>query len=446
MASSLEHDFLSATQGSSRLHARATELLPGGVSGSGKSMKPYPLYVRSASGSRIVDVDDRSYVDLLMGGGAAITGHANPLVWNAIQEAWTRYGSVPVVTSELELALADAIRQHLTGAEVVRFTNTGSEATAACVRLARAVTGRRLVAKFEGGFHGGGDALLVSGVRAGAGTDDSPESCVDSAGLPTSVSADTVVLPFNDSAAVERTLDRLGAQIAAVVIEPVAQFHMGCIPAEPSFLASVREATTKHGILLVFDEVVTGFRVALGGAAEIYGVVPDLRALGKAIGGGMPIGAFCGARTLLDPLVSENPEQRVFQSGTFTGNPLSVAAGLATLRWLSSSDALRTMNELGERTQANIASAAQQYGLAVQVTGLGSLFQVHFASSPIRNKRDTMRADSQLQRLFSLGVISKGVYWPPHHPALLSTAHTAADMDVVDEAVDAVFRTIAEGA
>jgi glutamate-1-semialdehyde 2,1-aminomutase len=439
-------DYTARTPRSRELWEEARRVLPGGVSGNAKFFKPHPIYIEKASGSRVVDVDGNVYIDLLAGAGSAILGHSPEVVTRAVA-AQLEQAISPIFATELEIRLARKITTHMPYMEMVRFVNSGSEATFLLSRAARAFTGRDRIAKFEGNYHGQHDFGLTGAFVAGAGSDDRPDPIAGCAGTARSSLNDLLLLPYNDAAALDIVREHAG-ELAAVFIEPLAGFGIGAIPAERDWLAALRDLTTEKGILLVFDEIVTGFRLGLGGASSWYGIRPDLGAIGKIVGGGFPVGGFGGRRDVMEKVVTPTKEpsdvkEKIFASGTFSGNPVSMAAGLAMISELERTDVYETLARRGERLRAELREAGRSAGLDLEATGVGSVFHVHFAREPIRDKRSAMRADPVRQYAFSIGMISRGVLLPPAHPGFLSTAHGEADVDEVLRVAGGVLREMA---
>jgi glutamate-1-semialdehyde 2,1-aminomutase len=439
---SAEDRYRAGRERSLRLWERACEVLPNGVSGAAKFYAPYPLFIRSARGSRIVDVDGNEYVDLLMGAGPMLLGHGHPVVLDAVRTQLELMTN-PMLPTELSLQLAERIRAHMPYLERMRFVNTGSEATRSAVRVARAVTARPLIAKCEGAFHGSDDILLVSGhSRLASGSDRRPRAVADYSGLAPNIERSVLVLPFNDpEAAVELILEH-AHELAAVIVEPVAFSSGGGVPATRAFASALREVTSRHGILLIFDEVLCAYRMGLAGAPAYLDVVPDLAAIGKAIGGGMALAAFGGRAELMEAALGpEAGEREIFQSGTFTENPLSAAAGMAVLDVLENEPALERADEAGRLLRAGLTAELQAHGVQAVVTGVASILQVHIGAERVENRRDVIRADVEETRRFLLGMVARGVLWPPIHPAVTSAAHTLED---VERAI-ATARTVLRG-
>ncbi|MEX2210605.1 MAG: aspartate aminotransferase family protein [Gaiellaceae bacterium] len=423
----------------SRAHfERARATLPQGVGARGKYLSPHPLYVRSGSGSRIEDVDGNEYLDLHLASGCLILGHAHP----AVQEAVTRQlqrGLALGLATELEAELAERVTKHMPHVERLRYATTGSEATNMAVRVARAYTGRSRVAKFEGHFHGHAhDALLASTANV-AGTKADPLPAHESAGLGRNPASELLLLSPDDC---EATIERIVANahdLAAVILEPAPLNSMPTLAPDPELISRLRDVTTKHGVLLIFDEVFTCFRLGLGGGSARFGVRPDLVALGKVIGGGLPLAAFGGRADVMDATLGVGepaPDQprSIFQSGTFSGHPLALAAGLATLTELERSDPYAELERKAEAIRLGLADVCERLGIAASASSVGSHFQIYFGvEGPIRDRRTILGSDRAFQREFCLGMICGGVYWTPGSGALVSTAHSAADAERVIE-------------
>jgi glutamate-1-semialdehyde 2,1-aminomutase len=438
--------YTARTPRSRQLWEEARGVLPGGVSGNAKFFKPYPIYIEKASGSKVVDVDGNVYIDLLAGAGSAILGHGPEAVRRALATQIEQAIS-PIFATELEIRLAQKVTTHMPYMDMVRFVNSGSEATFLLARVARACTGKERIAKFEGNYHGQHDFGLTGAFVAGAGSEHRPEPMAGCAGTKRSSLNDLLLLPYNDAAALDIVREHAD-ELAAVFIEPLAGFGIGAIPAERDWLAALRDLTAEQGILLIFDEIVTGFRLGLGGASSWFGVRPDLGAIGKIVGGGFPIGGFGGRRDIMEKVVTPTKEpsdvkEKIFASGTFSGNPVSMVAGLAMISELERGDIYDMLARRGERLRAGLREAGRREGLELQATGIESIFHVHFAGEPIHDKRSAMRADPVKQFAFSLGMISKGVLLPPAHPGFLSTAHSEADIDEVLRVAGVVLREMA---
>jgi glutamate-1-semialdehyde 2,1-aminomutase len=424
------------TTRSVRLFSRATAILPGGVDSpvrAFKSVGASPLFIRRASGSRIQDIDGNTFVDYVMSWGPLIHGHAPNGLVKALAAA-AKDGTSFGAPSPLEVALGEKVRALMPSIERVRFVSSGTEATMSAVRVARAATGRDRILKFEGCYHGHADAFLVK-AGSGALTLGTPTS----PGVTSAASADTLVASYNDLASVQAVLDANRDRIAAVIVEPIAG-NMGLVPPADGFLRALRDRCTAAGALLIFDEVISGFRAGAGGAQAVYGVRPDLTCLGKIIGGGLPVGAYGGRADLMD-LVS--PAGPVYQAGTLSGNPLAMTAGLWCLDNLSPK-LYATLAALGARLAAGIADAAREAGVAVQVNAFGSLLTPFFTDRPVRDFASATSANTAHYAAFFRGMLARGVYLPPSQfeAWFLSAAHTATDVDRTIKAARAAMREV----
>ncbi len=423
-----------------RLQEAARAVLPGGVSSpvrAFRSVGGVPPTIRSGRGAWVRDADGRRYVDMVCAWGAQILGHADPRVVAALRRRAGR-GTVFGAPAIEETQLARLILGALPGHDRVRFVSTGTEATMSALRLARAVTGRDLVLKFAGCYHGHADALLSS-AGSGALTLGTP----DSPGVPADWARTTLTAPYNDLDAVRAVFAAHGARIAAVIVEPVVG-NMGCIPPADGFLAGLREIAHAHGALLVLDEVMTGFRVAWGGAQRRFGVAPDLTCLAKVIGGGLPVGAYAGRAELMDRVAPAGP---VYQAGTLSGNPISMAAGITTLRALRGSDAYERLERAGAALEASLAAAAARHGVPVRVQRVGAMLTVFFAEPgrPLRCLADVQASRTDLFPVWHRALLEHGVSWPPsaYEAAFLSVAHDADALAHVAAAADAAFAAVA---
>lgn len=411
-------EYTSKTRTSKTLYDRAKKVLPAGVSYGLRYFEPYPFYTAKARGSKLWDVDGNEYIDFWLGHAALILGHSPKEVVKAVQkqlENGTQYGT----SHELEIALAEQVVKMVPSAEMVRFTNSGTEANMYATRLARAFTGRDTIAKFEGGWHGGYDALHV-GVKQ-------PFDLPESAGLTYGALQDTVLLPFNDLEGVEKRLKN--KQPASIVVEPVLGAG-GAVPAEKEFLKGLREFCDRKDILLIFDEVITGFRLAPGGGQQFYGVKPDITVLGKILGGGFPVGAFCGSKKIMeriDNIAYKRPHYS-FHGGTFTGNPMTMVAGLTTLKILEDGRVTSRLNGQGDEIRDRLRRIFEKHDADAQVVGLGSLFNVHFTKERIKDALAVFRADRKRLLEYNLTLMTNGVFFLPTHGGALSTAHSEADL------------------
>jgi len=425
------------TAKSDDLFRRAQELIPGGVNSPVRAFRAVgrgPLFIREAAGAAIIDADGNSYIDYVGSWGPMILGHAHTAVIEAIREAASRGTSYGAPT-ELEVELASDINAAFPSIERVRLTSSGTEAAMSAIRLARGFTGRDRIVKFEGCYHGHSDSLLV---KAGSGlaTFGTP----DSAGVPADFARNTVVVSYNDEQALTNAFEEQGDQIACVIIEPVAG-NMGCVPPRPGYLKAVRDITSRHGALLIFDEVITGFRVAYGGAQELYGVKPDLTCLGKIIGGGLPVGAFGGRTDIMDRLA---PLGSVYQAGTLSGNPLAVTAGLAILKLLKSTNPYVELERLGAKLELGLRSAATEAGIPATVNRVGSMLTAFFTDDPVTDWPSAKKSDTERYARFFRAMLEAGVYLAPSQfeCAFVSLAHSDELIENTIEAARSAVRAL----
>ena len=409
--------------GSDDLFERAQRLMPGGVNSPVRAFRGVggaPFFVARGDGARVFDVDGRSYVDFLGSWGPLILGHAAPAVVEALTEAVRRGTSYGAPTPG-EVEMADLIGRAVPSMEMVRLVSSGTEAGMSAIRLARGATGRDFIIKFDGCYHGHADSLLVK-----AGSGGATFGVPDSLGVPPALAALTLTVPFNDLDAVRRQLEAHPEQVAAVIVEPVAG-NMGVVPPAPGFLAGLRDLTARHGSLLIFDEVITGFRVAWGGAQARYGVRPDLTCLGKIIGGGLPVGAYGGSRRLMERV---SPLGGVYQAGTLSGNPLAVAAGLVTLRALQTPGTYERLEALGARVERDVVEAARAAGVPVTVNRVGSMLTVFFTDGPVTDYSSAKRADTTRYARYFHAMREGGVFLAPSQfeAAFVSLAHRDEDL------------------
>jgi len=411
-------------ESSADLFARALRLIPGGVNSPVRAFRSVggaPFFTVSARGATLTTADGRELIDFVCTWGPAIHGHNHPRIRAAIAaalDAGTSFGT----PNPYEVRMAELIHALVPSVQKVRMCNSGTEATMSAVRLARGFTGRDKIIKFSGCYHGHSDSLLIK-AGSGALTHGHP----DSAGIPAAFARETVVLPFNDPAAIDAAFAANPGQVAAVILEPYPA-NVGLILPDPGFLAHLRRACTAAGALLIFDEVMTGFRLARGGVQELAQITPDLTALGKIIGGGLPVGAFGGRADIMDLLAPLGP---VYQAGTLSGNPLAMAAGIAALELLDEERPYARLDALGRQVRDALAAACRVKGLAAQVPQTGSMFCLFLTEDPVRDYAGALRADAALFARFFRGCLEQGVYLPPsaYETAFLSTAHEGAAID-----------------
>jgi len=416
----------------------ASRYIAGGVNSPVRAFRGVggePPFIRRARGAHVETEDGRRLIDYVGSWGPMILGHADPDVIAAVTRRAADGLSFGAPTL-IETALARTIATLVPSIELLRMVSSGTEATMSAIRLARGFTGRERIVKFEGCYHGHSDALLV---KAGSGA--LTLGVPDSAGVPPAVAAATTTLPYNDAGALERCFAAAGGEIACVIVEPVAG-NMGCVPPAPGFLPLLRELCTRHGAVLVFDEVMTGFRVALGGAQELYGVVPDLTTLGKIVGGGMPVGAFGGRREIMERLAPLGP---VYQAGTLSGNPVAMAAGLATLEAVAKPGFHARLTAATSRIVDGLAGAARAAGVPVATNRVCGMFSLFFNAGPVTNYREVMASDAARFRRFFHGMLDAGVYLAPspYEAGFVSAAHGNAEIDATVEAAGRVFAALA---
>lgn len=408
---------------SQTLFERARASIPGGVNSPVRAFRAVggePVFIARAEGARIYDESGGEYIDYIGSWGPALLGHAHPDVVRAVQDAASRGLSFGAPTAG-EVRFAEAVRALYPSIAKMRCVSSGTEATMSAIRVARGFTGRADIVKFEGCYHGHADHLLV---KAGSGL--ATFGVPDSAGVPEGTAKNTLTLPFNDAAALEALFEARGGDIAAVIVEPVVG-NMGCVPPEPGFLAKIIDLCRKHGAVSIFDEVMTGCRLARGGAQELYGLTPDLTALGKVIGGGMPLAAYGGRDDIMNCIAPLGP---VYQAGTLSGNPVAVAAGLATIERLTPA-LYEKLEKLGGALEEGLVSAARDAKVPAVVQRVGSMITLFFREGPVKSWADASGSDTKRFASFHAGLLRRGVYWPPSQfeAAFLGGAHTEADIE-----------------
>ncbi len=414
---------------SRKLFQEAKKHIPGGVNSPVRAFRSVggePLFIKRAKGSKIVDADGRTYVDYVLSWGPMILGHAHPRVTAALKKAISDGTSFGAPT-ELEITLAKMVKKAVPSIEMVRMVSSGTEATMSAIRAARGFTGRDRILKFDGGYHGHGDSLLV---KAGSGV--ATFGLPDSPGVPADLAKHTLTVPYNDLAAVRDLAAREGERIACIIVEPVAG-NMGCVPPEPGFLRGLREVCDQYGMVLIFDEVMTGFRVSFGGAQRLYKIKPDLTCLGKVIGGGLPVGAFGGKLEIMEKISPLGP---IYQAGTLSGNPLAMVAGIETLKLLSKPGVYKTLEQLSADLEKGLKEAAREAGVPVTFNRVGSMFTGFFTDKKVKDFTSAKTSDTARFGKFFLSMLKNGVNLAPSQfeAGFMSLAHTKADIAKTIEA------------
>jgi len=416
------------------LFERAKKLIPGGVNSPVRAFEPYPFFTKQAKGSRITDVDGNEYIDYCLGFGPLILGHSHPKIAEAVKTQ-LEFGALYGTPTEAEVDFAELLSEIVPSAEMVRLVSTGGEATMASIRAARGYTGKKKIIKFEGCYHGAHDCVLV---KAGSGA--TTFGVPDSLGIPEETTRNTIVVPFNDLEKLETAVKENKDDLAAVIVEPVIG-NIGVVLPKPGFLETMRELTENYGIVLIFDEVITGFRLALGGAQEYFGVTPDMTTLGKILGGGLPMAAYVGKEEIMKLIA---PSGKVYQAGTYSGNPVSVAAGLATLRLLKEIGKAFyvEMERKCEAIVKPLGETVSAFDLNLQINHVASMFQLFFTDKPVFNYASAKASDNRKFMQFHAELLKKGVFLPASQfeTCFLSAAHSPEDLEKTVECFSDVLR------
>jgi glutamate-1-semialdehyde 2,1-aminomutase len=425
------------TDRSKELFKEAQKYLVGGVNSPVRAFKALgmePLFIEKGKGSRVWDVDGNEFIDYVLSWGPLILGHANDQIINAVKQV-SNYGTSFGAPTELEIEMAKAVVEAVPSVEMVRFVNSGTEATMSAIRLARGYTGKKKIIKFEGCYHGHGDSLLVS-----AGSGVATLGIPGTPGIPEELAQLTIVLPYNDIGAVEEAFKKHGDDIACVILEPVAG-NMGVVAPPKEYHQRLRDITKEYGALLIWDEVMTGFRLALGGAQELYGIEPDLTTMGKVIGAGLPVGAYGGKREIMMHIAPEGP---VYQAGTLSGNPLAMAAGLRQLQILKDKNPYPELEQKGKKLEEGFKYLIDKYGIKATVNRVGSMITMFFTDREVRNFEDAKSSDLELFNKFYRLMLEKGVYLAPSQfeASFLSTAHSEEDINDTLNAVEDTFKSL----
>jgi len=422
---------------SKKLFEEAQKYLVGGVNSPVRAFKSVgmePVFIKKGKGSRVWDVDDNEYIDYVLSWGPLILGHANDQIINAIKEV-SNYGTSFGAPTELEIEMAKTVIDAVPSIEMVRFVNSGTEATMSAIRLARGYTGRKKIIKFDGCYHGHGDSLLVS-----AGSGVATLGIPGTPGIPEELAQLTIVLPYNNIEAVEEAFKKHGDDIACVIIEPVAG-NMGVVAPSKEYHQRLREITKEYGALLIWDEVMTGFRLALGGAQELYGIEPDLTTLGKVIGGGLPVGAYGGKKEIMEHVAPVGP---VYQAGTLSGNPLAMAGGLRQLQILKEKNPYPELDKKGKKLEEGFKFLIEKYGIKATVNRIGSMITVFFTDKQVKDFETAKSSNLETFSKFFRLMLEKGVYIAPSQfeASFLSTAHSDSDIDETLNKAEEAFKSL----
>ncbi|PAV06742.1 glutamate-1-semialdehyde 2,1-aminomutase [Methanosphaera cuniculi] len=416
---------------SKQLYEESVNYLPGGVNSPVRAYKPYPFFAKKAKGSKIYDVDENEYIDYCLGYGPVVFGHANEQI---IKDATNqlKLGTDYGVPSQKELELAQEVVERVPCAEMVRFTNSGTEATMSAIRLARGVTNRKKIIKFEGAYHGAHDAVLVKSGSGAIGKPDSP-------GIPEESTRNTLLVPFNDEDALTRMINDNKGEIACIIVEPIMG-NIGCVPPKDGFLQFLREITEENDIILIFDEVITGFRLSRGGAQEYYGITPDLATFGKIIGGGFPIGAICGRRELMEQFA---PSGGIYQAGTFSGNPMSITGGLSAFKILDMK-AYKTLHDSGKYLRSGMSDILEKLDINYQINGVESMTQIYFTDVDVYDYKTAQTSDTEGFLKYFHVLLDNGVFIAPsqYECAFLSIQHTKEDIDKTLNAIEIALKKV----
>jgi len=423
---------------SRQAYEEAVNLMPGGVNSPVRAFKSVgmsPIYIDCGKGSQVIDIDGNEYIDYVLSWGPLILGHSDERVVSELKKAVER-GTSYGASNLMENKLAKLVMERIPSIEMLRMVNSGTEATMSALRLARGYTGRDLILKFEGNYHGHGDSLLI---KAGSGV--ATLGLPDSPGVPKAIAKHTITIPYNDLESVRYVFDKYGEDIAAVIVEPVAG-NMGVVPPQDNFLNGLRELTTENQSLLIFDEVMTGFRVGYESAQGYFGVVPDLTCLGKVIGGGLPVGAYGGKREIMENIA---PTGDIYQAGTLSGNPLAMTAGYETLRSMNR-EAYETIEKKVDRLVDGYKQAAKDYSVPLQINRAGSMLGVFFTDQPVIDFASAQTSDLDMFATYYRGMIAEGIFLPPSQfeGLFLSVAHTDEDIEQTIRAVNRVFATLTD--